>query len=202
MSTKETLLDKALDLFSQNGFDGVSVRQIAKAAGITEGSIYNHFPSKQAILDEIFAIHAKQSEAEMPTGEMLISSYQRPDWKPFWEYRIQMFEQNNPAFLDLRISKLLSSEQYRSPEAANIILAYYLEGPMNATIKLLDYIKSTDPTLTTDSKTLALLYLYPLFTLNQEYAVCMSVHKDPTEVIQKMKNHVRFFWHELIKRKY
>ena len=52
-NTKEKIFDVSLELFSQKGFNNTSVRQIAREVGIKESSIYNHYPSKQAILDEI-----------------------------------------------------------------------------------------------------------------------------------------------------
>ncbi len=43
----------AQDLFSEYGYDSVSVGQIAQAVGIKAPSLYNHFPGKQAIFDAI-----------------------------------------------------------------------------------------------------------------------------------------------------
>ncbi|HAS37377.1 MAG TPA: TetR/AcrR family transcriptional regulator, partial [Ruminococcaceae bacterium] len=51
--TKQKILDKALELFSLNGYNAVSVGEIAKAVGIKAPSLYNHFPSKRAIFDAI-----------------------------------------------------------------------------------------------------------------------------------------------------
>lgn len=53
-STKEKLFDKAIELFSENGYENVSIKDVAAAAGITGGSLYNHYASKEEILDEIF----------------------------------------------------------------------------------------------------------------------------------------------------
>ena len=51
-STKDKILEKALELFSANGYDSVSVGEIARAVGgIKAPSIYNHYPSKQAIFE-------------------------------------------------------------------------------------------------------------------------------------------------------
>ncbi len=44
------ILNAALDLFSQQGYHGTSTRQIAQAAGVAEGSIFNYFPTKQHLL--------------------------------------------------------------------------------------------------------------------------------------------------------
>ncbi|MEE3499020.1 MAG: TetR/AcrR family transcriptional regulator, partial [Ruminococcus bromii] len=42
--TKQKILNKALELFSSQGYDSVSVSEIAKAVGIKAPSLYNHFP--------------------------------------------------------------------------------------------------------------------------------------------------------------
>ena len=47
--TREKILDEALTLFSEKGFEGTTVRDIASAVGITASSLYKHFESKDAI---------------------------------------------------------------------------------------------------------------------------------------------------------
>ena len=61
---EQRILDKALALFSTQGYDSVSVGEIAKAVGIKAPSLYNHFPSKQAIFDAIVESTAAQYEAD------------------------------------------------------------------------------------------------------------------------------------------
>ena len=58
--TKQKILDKALELFSARGYDCVSVGQIAAAVGIKAPSLYNHFPSKQAVFVAIVEATAAQ----------------------------------------------------------------------------------------------------------------------------------------------
>src|SRR5436189_3055430 len=47
------LLDIAAKLFAERGFKNTTVRDIADAAGILPGSLYHHFDSKEAMVDEI-----------------------------------------------------------------------------------------------------------------------------------------------------
>lgn len=54
MNTKEKIFDVSLDLFSKKGYDSVSLREIAEGVGIKKSSIYSHYPSKEAILMDIF----------------------------------------------------------------------------------------------------------------------------------------------------
>ena len=54
-ATKDRIEQSALTLFVKNGVDGTGVREIAKAAGITEGAIYRHFKGKDALVWQLFA---------------------------------------------------------------------------------------------------------------------------------------------------
>ena len=47
--TRTRILDVAVPLFAEAGYDGVSMRAIAKAVGIQAASLYNHFPDKQSL---------------------------------------------------------------------------------------------------------------------------------------------------------
>ena len=55
MSTKELILEEALGQFSEKGYAGTSMSEIAKPLGITKAALYKHFESKQQIFDEIIA---------------------------------------------------------------------------------------------------------------------------------------------------
>jgi AcrR family transcriptional regulator len=52
--TRERISAAALQLFAEKGFDGTSVRDIARAAGIAEGALYRHFASKEALARSLF----------------------------------------------------------------------------------------------------------------------------------------------------
>ena len=53
MTTKDRILDSALTLFSEKGYDGVGVDLIAEKAGIKGPSLYKHFKGKEDILDSL-----------------------------------------------------------------------------------------------------------------------------------------------------
>lgn len=50
-ATRQRALDAALELFSQQGYRGTTIRQIAESAGLSVGNVYYHFPSKEAIFE-------------------------------------------------------------------------------------------------------------------------------------------------------
>lgn len=55
MNTKDKILFAALDLFSEKGYDGVGVDQIAESIGLKGPSIYRHFKGKEDILNRLIA---------------------------------------------------------------------------------------------------------------------------------------------------
>jgi len=48
--TEQTIVEKAMALFREHGFAGVSVKQIAKAAMVSEKTVFNYFPNKELIV--------------------------------------------------------------------------------------------------------------------------------------------------------
>jgi AcrR family transcriptional regulator len=58
-STRERILDVALDLFIEKGFDKTSLREIAEQLGVTKAALYYHFASKEDIL---MALHLRLHE--------------------------------------------------------------------------------------------------------------------------------------------
>ena len=53
MSTKKSILENALYLFKEKGYQNVGMRELAKSVGIKAASIYNHYKSKEEILLDI-----------------------------------------------------------------------------------------------------------------------------------------------------
>jgi AcrR family transcriptional regulator len=52
-STRERILDTALELFTTKGYDGTSLRDIAERLGVTKAALYYHFERKEDILLEL-----------------------------------------------------------------------------------------------------------------------------------------------------
>lgn len=52
--TETAILNAALELMRQDGFESVTVRDICKHAGITTGAFYHHFKSKEELFDKGF----------------------------------------------------------------------------------------------------------------------------------------------------
>jgi AcrR family transcriptional regulator len=52
-TTRDKILEASLKLFSQKGFLGATTREIAREAGVAEVTLFRHFPSKEALFEEV-----------------------------------------------------------------------------------------------------------------------------------------------------
>lgn len=65
---KGAILDAALELFADRGFHGTSVPDIARSAGVAAGTIYRHFESKEALVNELYRRSKAGLMAHLYTG--------------------------------------------------------------------------------------------------------------------------------------
>ncbi|HEX2920183.1 MAG TPA: TetR/AcrR family transcriptional regulator [Bacteroidales bacterium] len=68
-STRERIFDAAIHLFSENGYDRTSVRDLASSLDLTEGAIYRHYRNKEGILDSIFEYAEKMIFSALPVED-------------------------------------------------------------------------------------------------------------------------------------
>src|SRR3989442_1797035 len=61
---REQILDAALRVFSEKGFAGASIRDIAREAGITEGLIYHYFESKDQLTEAVWKERSWRAQLE------------------------------------------------------------------------------------------------------------------------------------------
>jgi AcrR family transcriptional regulator len=65
-ATREQLVTEATRLFAERGFDATSVEAVLDAAGVSRGSLYHHFRSKEALFEAVLdAAEARIGEATM-----------------------------------------------------------------------------------------------------------------------------------------
>ena len=72
---KQEILDTALKLFGENGYEKTSITDIAKAIGVAQGLCYRYFPSKEALFDDQLSL--KVCEKLVPPVEKLLQRAQQ-----------------------------------------------------------------------------------------------------------------------------
>lgn len=140
MTTKERILDEALTLFSQNGYDGTSVEQIAEKVGIKATSLYKHYKGKEdilnAIIDNAEARYEESFGSEKHIGRL-------PESKESF-VRVTMekisFTMHDPMIRKIR--KFLVQEQFRSERLAKITTRHQLDGLQGMYTKIIEGMMS------------------------------------------------------------
>jgi AcrR family transcriptional regulator len=78
--TRERLLRAAADVFAERGYDGTRVADIAAAAGVSNGALYAHFPSKADLLVAALRTHGRHllgqlfaADPDRPVVDLLLT---------------------------------------------------------------------------------------------------------------------------------
>ena len=80
LHTRQEIADKAMQLFAVRGFDRVTVAEVAAAAGVSEKTVFNYFPTKEDLFfDEVPAREAALVEAirAREPGESIVAALRR-----------------------------------------------------------------------------------------------------------------------------
>lgn len=107
------ILDAAAVVFAEKGFHPTTIRDIAKQAGIADGTIYNYFDSKTALLLGIF----ERMKASIIQGEMPLMSDDidlRTFIRTFLQYPLMGMKQDNFALFRIVVSEMMVNEELRT----------------------------------------------------------------------------------------
>ena len=149
---KEEILIVALHLFARDGYEAVSVSQIAGELDMTKGALYRHYKSKRDIFDCIVHRMEQQDgertrENEVPEEsiEKTPEEYQNVSFDDFVEYSKSMFEYWTEDDFASSFRKMLTIEQFRSEEMQNLYQQYLVSGPAGYVKDLFKNMKIKDP---------------------------------------------------------
>lgn len=192
--TQKIIFDVSLELFSQKGFEAVSVREIARKVGIRESSIYNHYKNKESILDTImdyFIAELANNSLSKEFEDDLIS--QGPE--VFFKVGADMFiSQINTPEME-KIWRLVSIEVNHNPKIRNFFKKELLEGPIDGWEKVFrimiekKLIKPFNPRmLAYEYFSFAIYLFFEYFVLNydEDYDSFMDL------ALEKMDKHAEF----------
>ena len=196
--TRKKILDQALELFAERGYDAVSVGEIAEAVGIKAPSLYNHFPSKQAIFDALVASTAARYEAD--TGKIVIHVQNAPQDIPafsqitsdaLFEKVRQIFEYSLHDKTIASFRRMMTIEQFRSPELAALYTRRYVQRLMDYHAGIFRALIAQGEICAQDPDALALMYVAPVLTL---LGVCDRQPERESECLEKLRQHVNLFF--------
>nr|WP_300654107.1 TetR/AcrR family transcriptional regulator [uncultured Anaerobutyricum sp.] len=149
---KEEILIVALHLFARDGYEAVSVSQIAGELDMTKGALYRHYKSKRDIFDSIVKRMEQQdgeqaSDYDMPEDEKesMPEEYEDVSLDDFVEYSKSMFEYWTEDDFASSFRKMLTIEQFRSEEMQKLYQQYLVSGPAEYVKDLFKNMKIKNP---------------------------------------------------------
>ena len=196
--TKQKILLEALRLFSQKGYDAVSVEQIADAVGIRAPSLYKHYKGKQDIFEAIFeettkrygeftdsiSVHPGDSEQDLSVFRAITADALVEKVRSLIAYSL------HDEFVS-QFRRMMTIEQFRSPELSSLYsqryvaqIQQYHEGLFRRIIAA-DVMRSENPEL------LALMYDAPILLLLGE---CDRHPEKEQDIMDTLEKHVRLFY--------
>lgn len=161
--TKERILAAALEMFSQNGYAGTSVRELTASLGLVKSSMYKHFRSKDEIWntlrDELIAYY----EARFGSPEHLPPVPESLEELVAQTQRMVSFTVHDEKVVKSR--KLLSIEQFRDERARDLATKYFLTGLTEMFTRLFAAMMDKGLLRRDDPKMLAFAYTAPITAL-------------------------------------
>ncbi|MBT8327458.1 MAG: TetR/AcrR family transcriptional regulator [Bacteroidia bacterium] len=140
---QQSIVNSALKLFADKGFDAVPTSAIAKDAGVSEGLIFRHFQNKVGLLnaimqmgkekiaDNVSEILALNTPEARVTAIMEIPFYIAEEDYPFWKLVYSLKWQNDyyddemsKPMKDILISALVEMKYIDAESEADLILSY------------------------------------------------------------------------------
>lgn len=197
MTTKDKILDEALNLFSEQGYDSVSVNQIASAVGIKAPSLYKHFKNKKdifnAILDEMKNRYESRADELNMNGSDAAANI--TVFKDVSEERLlDMVNNLFTYFLHdsyaSRFRKMLTLEQYKNKELAELFTNQYYDNVILYQGMLFELLIQSG-TMKAENPNITALHFYaPIFLL---LTVCDRQPEREHEAYETLRLHVKQF---------
>lgn len=202
-TTRDRILDTAIDMFADKGYNNVSIREIAREVGIKGSSIYNHFKSKEDILDSILEYNKRAGKSNFEGSQVMeginVSVREMPLESILLSILGVSLSFMKTADMD-KIFKVISAEQLNNDKVREFFLEEYIEQPRKVLEvvfdKLMDegLIREFNPKLLADE-----FYSYIIFKYYENYLLKKNTELDLRKMNEDFGRHISFFC-ELIKR--
>lgn len=119
-STRQKILNVALEVFAENGVRGATMVEIAKRVGITGGALYWYFENKEEIFDAVVQAHS-QPVAALDTVKILIPELEPKTAIKFILQGMLVYFRVNLDFLRLVVSEALRDQNTSGPFLENML---------------------------------------------------------------------------------
>lgn len=186
-NTKELIWKESLNLFSIYGYEGVSVKKIADAAGIRDSSLYKHFKSKQEIFDYVVKnvtqrMNEQYENFALPTGKHIDENYKIMKREVLEKLLFQMFFFFLEDNIVSKFRRMLTIEQYKDSSVSKLYHNYFIDGAIEHETKLFQQFIDSGFFIKGNPNIMALHFYSPIFLLLYRYD-CKEFEKQEVKLI-------------------
>lgn len=175
MNTKDKIIEVALDLFSVNGYESVSVRDISKVVGIKESSLYNHFKNKQDIFDTIIQVCTEKAMNQYK--DLKIDQTLQGDFKVYDRISEELLIKISMDLFEFyvtdkdmsRFRKILIIEQFKNKTIQDVYFKHFMDDAIQFQTQLFHYLMEVGALKKSNPETLAYEFYSPIFLLMNRY---------------------------------
>ncbi len=196
-TTKDKILEVAIDLFAAKGFDTVTIREIARDVGIKGSSIYNHFQSKNDILEKILEYHKSQLSTTYfaeKTDEETENTLQNASLKEMLLDLLIKSLQNLHTPKLQKILKILSQEQLNNDTIRNYFYNDYILEARRELQRRFDKLLEKGLINYPDTEFLANeFHAYVIYKYYENILLKREYEIDVEELRRQVVNHIEFF---------
>lgn len=169
-STKQRILEVALEQFSQNGFSAVSIRDICGQVRIKESSVYYYFRNKQAIFDELLCLFEEKAKGMMHQLDVSLTDQTFSAQENFYQTVCDTFFENY--FMDTfcnKMIRMLSIEQFKYSTIQKVYDRWMFAEPLSFQSKVFSVLMQAGIVRSADSEYLAVKYYAPIYFFAQRW---------------------------------
>lgn len=181
-NTKQRILDAALTLFSERGYEGTNLLDIAQSVGIVKSAIYRHFSGKEelwnAVIDIMESYYGERFGSERNLPEIPSSA------DGLTELTVNMvnFTVHDPRVKMMR--KILVMEQFRDEKTAAIATNHFLTGIVSIFKQVFTGMMENGILKPGDSEMLAFAYTAPVTSMVH---LCDREPEKEAEALEKIR---------------
>ncbi len=116
-ATRQRILAAAREMFAANGFDASTTRDIADAAGIAAGTVFNYFPTKEAILAALAFESANEAREEFERRKLEADSFEEElfAFVAAGLRKLRPLRKHLPVLLETTLSPLVAAAEREEP---------------------------------------------------------------------------------------
>jgi len=161
--TKKNIFDAAVYLFAEKGYSRTSVKEIGKAAGISEPAVYRHYESKAAILDDIISVFGRKLKSCILTEKQVDKYIETDTPRQLLERCIGRFSQEDTLFM-FRAYRIVYMEHLTNQTAADLIISQMHDATAESIKYVLDRLMARGKIPTYDAAFYAMLWAQSMFS--------------------------------------